>query len=154
MLTEIALVKSRDGKRVELELQRGGACDQCELNKGCGTGALSRLIGRRPRPLVIESEQDCEPGDQVVLELPESALVKASLLLYGLPLLGLLLGGLLAALLAELLTTPEWLVTVIALLGLFVGFKIAARFTQRLEQAGQAPYIRAMRVNPGPDSGS
>ena len=150
MLTETALVKSRDGKRVELELLRSGACDQCELNKGCGTGALSRLIGRRPRPLVIDSEQDCEPGDQVVLELPESALVRASLLLYGLPLLGLLLGGLLAALLA----LAEWLVTVIALFGLFAGFKIAAKFTQRLEQAGQAPYIRAMRVNPGPDSGS
>ena len=99
---------------------------------------------------MIDSDQDCEPGDQVVLELPESALVRASLLLYGLPLLGLLLGGLLAALLA----LPEWLVAVIAFCGLFAGFKIAARFTQRLEQAGQAPYIRAMRVNPGPDSGS
>jgi len=42
-------------------------------------------------------------------------------------------------------------VTVIALFGLFAGFKIAAKFTRRLEQAGQAPYIRAMRVNPGPD---
>ena len=150
MLTETALVKSRDGKRVELELLRATACDHCELNKGCGTGALSRLIGRRPRPLVIDSEQECKPGDQVVLELPESALVRASLLLYGLPLSGLLLGGLLAAFLA----LPEWLVVAIALFGLFAGFKIAARFTQRLEQAGQAPYIRAMRVNPDPDLGS
>lgn len=150
MLTEIALVKQRDGRRVELELLRGGACDQCELNKGCGTGALSRLIGRRPRPLVIDSEHDCKPGDQVVVELPEAALVRASLLLYGLPLLGLLVGAVLAASLA----LPDFVVAAIALCGLFGGFRIAAYFTRGLEQAGQAPYIRAMRVNPDPDSGS
>jgi len=143
MLTESALVTRRDGDRVELELQRSSACDHCELNQGCGTGALSRLLGRRSRPLVIQTDRDCKPGDRVLLELPESALVRASLLLYGLPLLGLVLGGLLAALLA----VPEWLVVVIALLGLFFGFKLATRTTQRLEQGGQAPYIRVIQVN-------
>ena len=144
MLTESALVTRRDGDRVELELQRSSACDHCELNQGCGTGALSRLLGRRSRPLVIQTDRDCKPGDRVLLELPESALVRASLLLYGLPLLGLVLGGLLAALLA----VPEWLVVGIALLGLFVGFKFASRTTQRLEQGGQTPYIRVIQVNP------
>jgi sigma-E factor negative regulatory protein RseC len=144
MLTESALVTRRDGNRVELELQRSSACDHCELNQGCGTGALGRLLGRRSRPLVIETDKDCEPGDTVLLELPESALVRVSLLLYGLPLLGLLLGGLLGALLA----LAEWLVVGIALVGLFAGFKLAARTTRRLEQGGQAPYIRDIRVNP------
>jgi sigma-E factor negative regulatory protein RseC len=144
MLTESALVTRRDGKRVELELQRSSACDHCELNQGCGTGALGRLLGRRSRPLVIETDKDFEPGDRVLLELPESALVRASLLLYGLPLIGLVFGGLLAALLGF----AEWLVVSIALLGLFAGFKFAARTTRRLEQGGQAPYIRDIRVNP------
>ncbi|MDC1286264.1 SoxR reducing system RseC family protein [Gammaproteobacteria bacterium] len=144
MLTETAVVTRRDGDRVELELQRSSACDHCELNQGCGTGALSRLFGRRSRPLIIKTDRDCKPGDRVLLELPESALVRASLLLYGLPLLGLLLGGLLAALLA----VPEWLVVGIALFGLFVGFKLATRTTQRLEQGGQTPYIRVIQVNP------
>lgn len=143
MLTETALVTRRDGNRVELELQRSSACDHCELNQGCGTGALGRLLGRRSRPLAIETDKDCKPGDRVLLELPESALVRASLLIYGLPLLGLLLGGLLAALLA----VPEWLVVGIAVFGLFAGFKLAVRATRRLEQGGQAPYIRDIRVN-------
>ena len=144
MLSESALVTRRDGNRVELELQRSSACDHCELSQGCGTGALGRLLGRRSRPLVIETDKDCEPGDRVLLELPESALVRASLLLYGLPLFGLVFGGLLAALLA----LAEWLVVGIALVGLFAGFKLAARMTQRLEQGGQAPYIKDIRVNP------
>ena len=144
MLTESALVIRRDGNWVELELQRSSACDHCELNQGCGTGALGRLLGRRSRPLVIETDKDCEPGDRVLLELPESALVRASLLLYGLPLFGLVFGGLLAALLG----LAEWLVVGIALLGLFAGIKFAARTTRRLEQGGKAPYIRDIRVNP------
>ena len=145
MLTESALVTRRDGNRVELELQRSSACDHCELNQGCGTGALGRLLGRRSRPLVIETDKDCKPGDEVVLALPETALVRAILLLYGLPLFGLILGGLLAA----MITLPEWLVVSFALFGLFAGFKIAARTAQRLEQPGQAPYISDIRVNPG-----
>jgi sigma-E factor negative regulatory protein RseC len=143
MLTESALVIRRDGNRVELELQRSSACDHCELNQGCGTGALGRLLGRRSRPLAIETDTDCKPGDRVLLELPESALVRASLLLYGLPLLGLLLGGLLAVLLA----VPEWLAVGIAVFGLFAGFKLAVKTTRRLEQDGQAPYIRDIHVN-------
>ena len=146
MLTESARVTRREGNRVELELQRGSACGDCELSQGCGTGALGRLLGRRSRPLILETDRDCGPGDEVVLALPESALVRASLLLYGLPLLGLVLGGWLAM----LLVLPEWLVVAIAGAGLFAGFKIASLGTRKLEQQGQAPYIRDIRVNPGP----
>jgi len=147
MLTESARVIRRDGDRVELELQRVSACDNCELGQGCGTGALGRLLGRRSRPLVIETDQDCHAGDRVMLALPESALVRASLLLYGLPLLGLLLGGLVAMLFA----LAEWLVVAAAGLGLFAGCKVAAHAAKRIELSGQAPYIRQISVNPAPE---
>lgn len=145
MLTESARVIRRDGNRVELQLQRVSACGDCELSQGCGTGALGRLLGRRSRPLVIETDQDCHAGDRVVLAMPESALVSASLLLYGLPLLGLLLGGLVAMLFA----LAEWLVVVAAGCGLFAGCKVAARVAKRIELAGQAPYIKEISSNPG-----
>ena len=147
MLTESARVIRRDGKLVELELQRVSACGHCELSQGCGTGAIGRLLGRRSRPLIIETDQDCRAGDQVVLAMPESALVRASLLLYGLPILGLLLGGLGAMLFA----LAEWLVVAAAVFGLFAGFKVAARTAQRIELGDQAPYIRGINVNPGPE---
>jgi sigma-E factor negative regulatory protein RseC len=146
MLTETARVIRREGSRVELELQRNSACGDCELSQGCGTGALGRLLGRRSRPLVIETDQDCRAGDLVVLAIPESALVSASLLLYGLPLAGLLLGGLGAMSFA----LAEWLVVAAAGCGLFAGFKVAALITQRIELRGQAPHISEINVNPGP----
>ena len=147
MLTESARVIRRDGKLVELELQRVSACGHCELSQGCGTGAIGRLLGRRSRPLIIETDQDCRAGDQVVLAMPESALVRASLLLYGLPILGLLLGGLGAM----LFSLAEGLVVAVSVIGLFIGAKVAAGITQRIELGDQAPYIREVNVNPGPE---
>ena len=146
MLTETARVLSRDGSRVELELQRASACGHCELSEGCGTGALGRLLGHRARTLTIETSRPCNPGDEVLLALPEAALVRTSLLLYGMPLLGLVAG----AALAIAANFPEWMVVASAALGLFAGFRIAARRARKLEQRGCAPYIREIRVNPGP----
>ena len=146
MLTEPARVLRREGRRIELELQRGSACGHCELSEGCGTGALGRLLGHRVRTLTIETDRGCQPGDEVLLALPEAALVRSSLLLYGLPLLGLLCG----AALAIMMGFSEALVVSGAVLGLFAGLRLAAHRARKLEQSGFAPYISAIRVNPGP----
>lgn len=143
MLTESARVIRRDGNRVVLELQRGSACGHCEMSQGCGTGALGRLLGKRLRPLVIETDQDYRPGDEVELALPEASLVRASLLVYGFPLLGMLLGGLLASAIGA----SDWLVAVAVFAGFLAGFVCAAFSTSRLEQRGMAPHIRGMRMN-------
>lgn len=146
MITEQAIVTRCNGKQVELELQRGSACAQCELSQGCGTGALGRLLGKRSKSLVIETEHDLKPGDRLQLGLSESALVKASLTIYGLPLLGMVAAGLLASLAAE----SEVLVTLAAGVGFIAGFKFAAYCSQVLEHDRLTPYIVKIEVNPEP----
>jgi len=143
MLTETAKVIRRHGSHVELELQRGSACGSCELSQGCGTGALGRLLRRRSRPLVIETDQDCNPGDEVQLQLPEGSLVQASLLIYGLPLLAMVLAGLLASAAFD----SDWLVAIVAVGGFVIGLVIAAIYATRLEQRGMAPNIREIGMN-------
>jgi sigma-E factor negative regulatory protein RseC len=142
MLTEAARVIRRDGNRVELELQRGSACGHCELSQGCGTGALGRLLRRRSRPLVIETDRDCRPGDLVELEVPESSLLRASLLVYGLPLLGMLFAGLPAAAAG----LADWLVALAACAGFAGGF-VAARRAARFEAGNLSPRIGGLRLN-------
>jgi len=144
MLTEAAIVTRREDKRVELELQRGSACGSCEMSQGCGTGALGRLLGRRSRALFIETEQELQPGDEVMLALSESALVRASLTLYGLPLLAMVLAGLLAA----SVSAAEWLVAIAAIAGFYAGYRFAAYLTNKLEDGQLTPYIMDIRVNP------
>ena len=144
MITEQAIVTGRDGNRVEIELQRESACGACELNRGCGTGALGRLLGRRSRPLVIETREDLKPGDRLELTLSERALVRASLLAYGLPLLGMLAAGLCGAALGA---ADHW-VALLAVAGFYLGFRFAAGRTSALEQKALIPYIVRIDVNP------
>ena len=146
MITEQAIVTRCDGKRVELELQRGSACGQCELSQGCGTGALGRLLGKRSKPLVIETDRDLKPGDRLQLGLSESALVKASLTIYGLPLLGMVTAGLIAS----FAVVSEVLVALAACAGFIAGFKFARYLSLVLEHDRLTPYIVEIQVNPGP----
>ena len=144
MITETAIVTRRDGKLVEVELQRNSTCGQCELNKGCGTGALGRLLGHRSRPILIETDHQLEPGDRLQLGLSESALVKASLTIYGLPLLGMVGAGLVAVMVAA----PEVVVALAACAGFFTGYKFAGFVTNALDAEQLAPYIVDITVNP------
>lgn len=144
MITEQAVVTRRDGERVEVRLLRESVCGQCELGKGCGTGALGRLLGNRGRPLSLECREPLEPGDRIELRLPESALVRASLTLYGLPLLGMLASGLAAALVG----LPEIAVAAVSAAGLYLGVKLASRLSVRLDREDLKPRIIDLGVNP------
>jgi len=96
MIEEQAIVTGLDGDLAMIRMQRHSVCSQCELNKGCGTGAIGRLLGHRNKPLAIRNNFNLKVGDSVLLGLPDKAFLKASLLIYGLPLMALIGGGLLA----------------------------------------------------------
>ena len=85
-----------EGDLAIILMQRQSACSHCELNKGCGTGAIGRLLGHRSKPLAIRNDYNLKAGDRVLLGLPDRAFLNASLLIYGLPLVALIGGGLMA----------------------------------------------------------
>ncbi len=150
MITEQAIVTRRDGNRVEIELERTSACGKCELNQGCGTGAVGRLLGRRSRPLVIETEHNLSPGDRLRLGLPETALVRASLVSYGLPLLFMIAAGLLVSAFG----LAEGWVALFSIAGFAAGFNLSARLARKLEAYDITPYILEVEVNPDTRTGS
>ena len=150
MITESAVVTRREGRQVELRLERGSVCAGCELNRGCGTGALGRLLGHRSRPIVIETDRDLRPGDSLRLGVAESALVKASLMVYGFPLAGMIIGGLLAV----LVNLPEFIVALFALAGFATGYKFSTSLASRLEDDLLKPYIVDIQLNPRTRTGS
>jgi sigma-E factor negative regulatory protein RseC len=116
------------------------------MSQGCGTGALGRLLGKRSKPLVIETERDLNPGDRLQLGLSESALVRASLTVYGLPLLGMVVAGLIASFAVE----AEVLIALAACAGFIAGYKFASYLSHSLEHDPLTPYIVDIRVDPGP----
>ncbi|MFV2031199.1 MAG: SoxR reducing system RseC family protein [Gammaproteobacteria bacterium] len=146
MIKEQATVTGLDGNMAVVEMQRQGICGHCELNKGCGTGAIGRLLGHRSKPLMIENHHALKPGDSLTLGLSDKFFLQASLLIYGLPLLGLIIGGLLAQ---SILGLSEILVFVFAATGFMAGFRYSARIAGNRYLHRFHPKILEVRGEPG-----
>jgi len=96
MLTERGRVIALDGDRLWVQTVRESACSGCTLRQGCGQRLLNRLSGGRSGYLPVMSgplaAAECRVGDQVEFGLAESALLRAGLAVYMLPLCLMLLG--------------------------------------------------------------
>ncbi len=91
MLRESGRVVAIEPGAVWVETIRSSACGRCAARAGCGHGALAGALGVgrgliRVRESVQLAAGDCELNDTVEIELPESAVISASAMVYGLPL--------------------------------------------------------------------
>jgi len=145
MVKEQATVTGVDGNWALVQMQRQSACSHCELSSGCGTGVIGRLLGHRRKPVTIKNEYQLKPGDSVMLGLPEGAFLKASLLIYGLPLLGLMVGGMLASWITG---ESELFTFVFASAGFVTGLKISAILARRQYSSRFSPRILKVRGEP------
>jgi len=94
---------------VWVETLRKSTCSSCSVKAGCGQGLLDQLgaSGRRGYVRAL-SDLQLSVGDAVVIGVREDLLVRGSLLVYLLPLLGLFV----AAVLAEQMSLSEpWVST-------------------------------------------
>lgn len=73
-------VTAVDGKWLEITFCRPSDCDKCHACMGGSKTTTLRLEGK------------ANVGDQVLVEMPASTVTQASLIAYGLPLAGLLVG--------------------------------------------------------------
>ncbi len=102
MIEENGIVVATTGEEAWVETSRGSSCGSCSA-KGCGTGALSQVLGRHTQKLRVKNPIGATSGEGVVLGIDESALLRGSLAVYLVPLLALLGGGLLGEALAHAL---------------------------------------------------
>ena len=145
MIEEQAIVIQTRGNHVEIQMQRQSACNHCDLNRGCGTGAIGRLLGHRSKPLIIETSLPLKMGDQVVLGMPDSSFLTASLLIYGLPLFTLVCSAMLGQL---LFNGSEGLVLGFALAGFVAGLAFSAKKAKTRFSTEFSP--RILQINSEP----
>lgn len=137
MIEETAHVVAVEGEYAWVETQRRSSCGSCSV-KGCGTGALSKILGGRQQQLKVLNPIHAKPGDQVVLGVREQDLLKGSLAVYIVPLLAMFGGALLGEVLA-----PQWgvkaetLSLFFGLLGLGGGFLWLHRYNRVLSREGR-----------------
>ena len=104
MIVEKATVIGVEEGWLTVETIQQSTCGSCSAQKGCGQGVLAKYLSHRSFfKLNLEEFQrkEFKVGDVVELGIDELALVRASVWLYILPLVGLLLGVYLGALVSE-----------------------------------------------------
>lgn len=129
MIEATARVIACEGDLAQVQAERQSTCGGCTARSGCGTSLLDRVFGRKAVLMVARNPLQAQPGERVVVGVKEKGLVQASLMLYALPLLSLILFAVVGQLAADrLLHIAGELPSILAgLLGLIAGLALARR---------------------------
>ncbi len=129
MLTETGVVVGLDGHDALVQTQSRLACSSCAQSKGCGTGVIEEYLSSKSFITPLLNPLNAKIGDVVKLELPKASVVKASIVVYLLPLL-LLIAFSGAASAAEL---PEAYITIIGIVGLACGMLVIKFYNHKIK---------------------
>lgn len=142
------MVVSASGTSVLVTSIDRAACARCANGQGCGGGVLGRLV-RRSGPLQVLADNHCgqtlRTGDAVVIGLRDEALVGASLLVYLVPLLGMMAG---AAMGHALNLGADWVVACLGIGGLLLGFAVVAMRSRQPQVQKRCRPVVLRRANP------
>lgn len=93
MITETGTVIALKGEQVWVQTIRQSACQSCSARSGCGQRVLASASGGRANQVLVKNSVDARVGDEVTLGIDEQALLSASLLVYAMPLLLMVLAS-------------------------------------------------------------
>ena len=132
MICEQGKVVAKEADLIFVEVIQQSSCQACSAKSACGTKLINSLYNSKRHYLKLpfaHLDQTPEIGDQVEFEIDESALLKSSLLMYVLPLFGLLLG----AAFGQWLWTTQLASILCATAGLGFSLVLVKRFSAKLE---------------------
>lgn len=130
MIEERGRVVSVEGGALWVETIRRSACNSCQARAGCGQALLQRLGGARQGRIRVLGDGDSRVGDEVIIGVPEKAVIRGSSLVYLIPLMSLF--GF--SLLAQAVGGGESVIIIAGFLGLALGFFFARWYTIRLNE--------------------
>lgn len=124
MITETGRVVAVTGDRVWVRTIRASACESCSARQGCGQRALAGVSGGRANQVLVTNDLGAGVGDEVTVAIEESALLGASLLVYALPLVLMVVGTVFGH---QLSGESDAVAMFGAAVGMAVGFLVARR---------------------------
>lgn len=143
MITETGKVVAVEGDKAWVQTIRASACQSCSARAGCGQRALASVSGGRANQVLVINSASARVGDEVVLGIDEQSLLRASLMVYGVPLL---------LMLAFCIAGFQWLggsdlsAIVGALSGMGVGFLLVRRWQSGASGQYQPKMLRVNRI--------
>lgn len=147
MIEESGRVIAVEPDAVWVETLRRSGCGRCDQPGGCGNVTPSRANDRAGRVRALSGEWRLAVGDNVLVGVPEGAVLHGALQLYVLPLLALLVG----ALVGQALRPDDAGAVAGAAGGLVAGF-LAARLLTRhgARDSGVQPVVLRRLSEPPP----
>lgn len=115
-------------KMARVKVQRTNACESCSLKSGCGQSALTKISSNQCLELDVENKLGAKPGDQVLIAIPESGLMSASLRVYLIPLVLMVSGAVIGGLIDPV--DESWTM-ILSVMGLITGFAWARFSSQK-----------------------
>ncbi|MGY0645532.1 MAG: SoxR reducing system RseC family protein, partial [Paraglaciecola chathamensis] len=89
--TVIEVQKRQSGQFIRIATEVKSTCGSCHAKDNCGTGVIARALANKRDALWMACDEKVEVGQDVKLGIAESMLLRASLLVYMLPLITMLI---------------------------------------------------------------
>ena len=145
MIEEKAMVVALQGEQALMQTQRRSTCQSCSVKQGCGTSVLAEVVGKRSAQFSVQNTLSVQVGDEVMVGINENVLIKASFMVYALPLIFLLLAALMGEFWAKAYGYNAELSSIIAGIAGFLLAMVVTRyglFNRRLKQEIQPRMLR------------
>jgi sigma-E factor negative regulatory protein RseC len=140
-----SLIASNGSVRAVVEVDVSKACPRCAAGKGCGAGLFTGSSRKRQVEAIVAEHISLAEGDSVEISLASENLLKAALIVYGMP----LSGAITAAGLAYLAQLGDSIAALAALAGLLIGLFVGRWFLSRGECLENfVPYVEKRLQSP------
>lgn len=128
MIEETATVVAINDHSVIVKSTIKSTCHSCHQQDDCGSGQIAKAIPQKILTTELFTEERLQIGDEVVIGLPEGAMLASAFEVYMFPLIGLVLFAALGQfVLVETFTFPELIAILTAMLGGFFGYLFAKK---------------------------
>ncbi len=145
MIEEQGRIVAVEGDYAWVETRIKTTCNSCAVQSGCGTSVLSKVLGRKLFRTRIANALGARQGDDVMIAIPEDTLVRASLVVYLLPLAGLVIGAVAARI---LLPGSHEVMSIMAGVTGFAGGLLAAKTMIKRGEMEQTAVPEMVRILP------
>jgi sigma-E factor negative regulatory protein RseC len=147
MIEEIGTVVAVKGDNVWVETQVKTTCSGCKASEGCPSSTIAKAFTSKANLVYMEVPCALVVGQQIKIGISEHALLRASLMVYVIPLLLLIFSA--AALSAMLPNVHELIILLAASFIAFLGFWWASAFSKSPKHKEQfAPIFLGATIDP------
>jgi len=122
MIEERATITAIQGNEIEVTTAVKSGCSHCHQVDTCANGQVAKALPQKSLKIILVTEVNVNQGDDVIIGIPETSLLRSAWQVYMWPLFGLLLFAFIAQqLLQQGLLDYEWQVILTGVVGAVTG---------------------------------